>query len=518
MAWWGFVVGWAFGLALGTAPATAKDSAPPPSACSLKGTSGADRLRGTPGPDLICALGGDDRITGVGKGDRVFAGKGDDYANGGRGSDRLFGGPGDDRLVGGPGDDHIDGGSGEDFCADAVDISDCLLGDCPPLVVKPGCADGYAPGSFGWIELTPEYLDASGGPANAHISVSNVRDYGDGVASVTVTIGGPGGSWAVSLSPREDAPWFWEADLTFGPGSTPGSYRATRIVLVDVHGNTHDESFYPGGGQSPWWADHFDVSTTPDTAPPEVADLTLSPATVDTSEQNRLVSLGFRVRDEVAGVKRACFTVKHVGTGFIANGCPNISVGTIRDGRYNPTIALPKLSYRGTYEVEISVEDRNGNSTVYEASDLEAMGLPHSFEQVGPPDYVPPDYTHPEVVGLSISPRVLHAGGDRTFTYTVHLRDPSGIGIESQSGFPVRVGDLHLDPRHCCDGTQHEPVLVSGTEFDGVWEGQYELGPNAPLGDYEVWVSMVDQKGNNGSLFGSELRDLGFDPLFSLEP
>ena len=69
---------------------------PPPTACTITGTSANDTLTGTSGDDVICGLGGNDTIKGLAGNDTL---KGDD------GADKLFGGPGNDTLDGGAGVD-----------------------------------------------------------------------------------------------------------------------------------------------------------------------------------------------------------------------------------------------------------------------------------------------------------------------------------------------------------------------------------------------------------------------------
>jgi Ca2+-binding RTX toxin-like protein len=69
---------------------------PPPSPCTLTGTSVADTLTGTPADDVICAGGGNDTLNGL---------EGNDILRGEAGADKLFGGAGDDTLDGGSGTD-----------------------------------------------------------------------------------------------------------------------------------------------------------------------------------------------------------------------------------------------------------------------------------------------------------------------------------------------------------------------------------------------------------------------------
>jgi hypothetical protein len=53
----------------------------------------------------------------------------------------------------------------------------------------------------------------------------------------------------------------------------------------------------------------------------------------------------------------------------------------------------------------------------------------------------------------------------------------------------------------------HEPVLESGTAFDGVWRLETTLLPNAPVGEYNVlWLGATDLAGNEIFLKRPELE------------
>jgi hypothetical protein len=356
-------------------------SAAKPSKCTIKGSGKADKLKGTPAADVICARGGNDRVTGVGSGDRVIAGHGDDSVYGGRGSDYLYGGPGDDLLDGGPGNDVIDGGRGEDHCQDAVDISACLLGDCPPKVVKPGCADMYPP-SINMLDVTPVYVDASAGPASAHVSVDGVHDYPNGVTSGYITAEGPGGSVSPSLAPSAEwGPTIWEADIEFTPASAPGIYEVTTLVLVDPFGNRLN--WNPGPLANGYSRNRrFEVGVTPDLEPPELTNVTFVPEEIDTSTSGVRVGIAFDVSDDVSGVREACYMIHFPGGGG-SGTCMNLFQGTVRDGTYLHLPLMAKGSPRGRYEVSADITDGVGNVVHYSSSTLEGMGLKHSFEQVG---------------------------------------------------------------------------------------------------------------------------------------
>jgi hypothetical protein len=107
------------------------NATPPPSECTITGTSGDDVLMGTSGDDVICGEGGNDKIRGSGGDDLLVGGVGNDALVGGSGGDTLQGEAGKDILTtrdGVSGNDTADGGAGIDKCR--VDAGDVVI-DCP---------------------------------------------------------------------------------------------------------------------------------------------------------------------------------------------------------------------------------------------------------------------------------------------------------------------------------------------------------------------------------------------------
>jgi Tol biopolymer transport system component len=99
-------------------------------ACTLRGTSGADVLTGTSDADVICGGGGADLIRGRGGNDILKGAGGADTLYGGLGKDELRGGKGSDSLVGGGGADSHFGGDNNDILDSRDGVSDNDVLDC----------------------------------------------------------------------------------------------------------------------------------------------------------------------------------------------------------------------------------------------------------------------------------------------------------------------------------------------------------------------------------------------------
>jgi WD40-like Beta Propeller Repeat/RTX calcium-binding nonapeptide repeat (4 copies) len=116
-----------------------------PAACTVTGTSGADRLVGRPGDDVICGLGGSDMLAGRG---------GQDVISGGRGEDTIS-----YQWVPGPGlrvhlPLHASARGTVEFLSGIEDVigsrfEDTIRGDGVPNVLRGSAGDDYVIGARG---------------------------------------------------------------------------------------------------------------------------------------------------------------------------------------------------------------------------------------------------------------------------------------------------------------------------------------------------------------------------------
>jgi Ca2+-binding RTX toxin-like protein len=154
--------------------------APPPSSCTITGTSGDDVLEGTSGDDVICGLGGKDTIRGHGGNDTLKGGDGNDTIEGGAGDDTLKGENNADKLLGGEGNDTLDGGAG----ADTASFKNSTAG------VQASLLDNTATGEGSDILTSIEHLEGSN--FNDQLTGSSVVNNLTGLGGVDTLSGGDG--------------------------------------------------------------------------------------------------------------------------------------------------------------------------------------------------------------------------------------------------------------------------------------------------------------------------------------
>ena len=355
--------------------------------CTLSGSVGADRLQGTPRRDVICGRGGADTIKGLAGNDRLVGGPGDDVLLGdggddvllgGPGADRLRGGPGHDRLVGGRGVDRLHGGPGKNSCPDssAADFDRCSysrrwpsgspLPRPSPLPQVCGVStrppDECAPRLYG-VGISPNSADVDLGPVEVDVTVE--VDDESPIASVQARLRGPAGFVrTISLTAENQLEYEFVGSTLLAETAELGTYWIDRVSLADAVGNSAvlDDAALTSGGAG--YGREIELYDGPDTEGPVVEDLTILPASVDTSGGPATVTMTIHATDSLAGVES-------IGGSFDMPNTPGnydygFAMAPVRgkapDGEWEVQIRLPRHAAPGEWRLEDQAESRPGRA------------------------------------------------------------------------------------------------------------------------------------------------------------
>lgn len=498
---------------------------------------------------MICGLGGADTIDGLGGDDRILGGKGSDRILGGGGNDTLLGGPGNDRLVGGagadalrggPGKDRLDGGRGRDALFGGAGANVCVAAtqdrhrECRLVaryggsLTRPRSRAGVPAPAFveqpmapflSGISVSPQSADIKHGPVDMTVHV-DAWEWNAKVASVQTEVQGPGGfQREISLAPENQLNYEFEGSINLAATSALGIYSVTRVTIVDtvgrstVIGEAELEERRPDLEELRYGDAHeLVLYEGPDHAGPELNNLSFSPPEVDTSTGPNAVRVSMRATDDLSGLERidGSFQMPNGGYGFAA---PRLH-GTALDGEWIYRIDLPRYAAQGPWALEeLSLTDRAGNHIHLSHAELEALGFSPGFTQTGPGDTTPPS-----ILGLTISPQVLHAGqGSSTVDFDEHLADDlSGIDSDANCGGWV---EYQSEAEPSFRGVATPPVRISGDDLDGVLRVATALPTTAPLGTYAVTgISTCDRAFNTAELDSAQLEATGWDLTFENLP
>lgn len=270
-----------------------------------------------------------------------------------------------------------------------------------------------------------------------------------------------------------------------------------------------DDAGFVDAGQPAFDAGHctprpVDAGTaSKDTQAPQVTSFTITPASVDTSAAEQLVTLTAVVADDSSGVQNVGFSTQNSTGGSTSYGVPRTG-GTALNGTYSLVISLPRYTpAMHVSVVEISATDASNNRLSLSESALKTAGFPNGFDQTSPGDSTPP-----KAVSFSLTPSSVDTSlGPQIVTATAHVTDNLS-GTMSAPGTGVALGWAYSTG---VTGGFYVPVpRTSGTELDGTYSVQVTIPRYAAPGPLTFSLTMTDQANNSVTLLAASLADAGF--------
>lgn len=234
------------------------------------------------------------------------------------------------------------------------------------------------------FNFLPRAIDTRTAAARVNVSF-HVTDDRSGVAWAKVTFVGPGatgtvrGCTSLAVTPGQDPALdlVLSCDVEFPQFSPEGMWRVYGVDVQDVAGNSREH------GTSSLLALGFptdlSVTSTPDTAAPQLIDFDFNPAAIDTEAGEATVQASFVAGDDLSGVAsvEAVFTAPGPAAQSLdcVSGFPDS--GSSLTGTFTCPMPFPRYSVEGTWTVtEVNVRDAVGNGAHYTTPDLTFMGFP----------------------------------------------------------------------------------------------------------------------------------------------
>jgi hypothetical protein len=366
-----------------------------------------------------------------------------------------------------------------------------------------GCARDTVPPQVMSLSLTSGSVDVTAGSAAVGVRVHVVDLAAAGVTpsgvrsvKVSVEVGLRSGSATQFLRLRPSAdPVIWEGSLVVPRGALPGTWRVS-----DVSARDWARNFESISAQSPWaqsqvgplWQSTVDVSSTdPDRERPTIADVSLSPAPVDTRAGKVTRRVQMRVRDDVAVRGAAVVLSHHYGSdeqrSFEA-------VWTHRHGgRFTGRITVPRWLGDGSLVVEASAWDANSH-TLLAGDRLTRRGWTSSIalRSLEPP--------RPQLQRLTIGTATTRRDGSIRIPVRAVV---DGTGAAVQSVQPL------LWRRGASRGYATALALGRGTRAHGTWRGAVLVSPCAGPGLYRLTVDLRGQGGVRREVRSDSIRAAG---------
>jgi IPT/TIG domain len=226
----------------------------------------------------------------------------------------------------------------------------------------------------------------------------------------------------------------YEAKVVFKPFVQGGTWKVSNVNLTDAVGNEANISASQLEGKA--FPATVKVESSEDTEPPALADLTITPPTIDTATSNQEVIVTAHITDNLSGFKNGSVNFesengKHQTGPAVFN--TRIS-GTETNGSWEAVVTFKESLESGTWKVSsMKLLDNAGNEATLSASQLEAKGFPDTVvDETGAPPTV-----------RKVSPKKGPAAGGTVVTITgTNFKEVSAVKFGSKEAIGFSVTSL----------------------------------------------------------------------------
>ena len=322
-----------------------------------------------------------------------------------------------------------------------------------------------------------------------------VTDSTQSIASVDLSIDGPGDS-------EDQDVWFhrahgtgkdgtWIGTWLVRPGTHPGTWHLSHLEVWDeAGGNVFSSNPSQGPQELPWkssWPKTIKVTSKWDHQAPTLTGATFKPASVDTTNQAKTVTVTVRVRDAIAGVAHVEVDIGNKSSALGANAVLKRHSGTAKDGTWTARVTIPKWSGRGKQKGFVSF---SASDAVDNWGDVDAKGTLAVTSRGDP--------SRPAIKSVTFSPNPIDTtAADRHVTLAVHLTDTFSGVAEVMAEVTAPSGDFLDLPL----------TRKTGTALNGTWNARIlipQCGDPAAWTVQEIWDA--DAAGNRDNLDINRLR------------
>jgi hypothetical protein len=314
-------------------------------------------------------------------------------------------------------------------------------------------------------------------------------------------------------------------EMTIPRYAETGVWMVEYALLVDQVGNMKNEGAADLVTRS--MPVSFVVTGTSDTAPPQLVSLGISPAQVDVTNADVVVSITAQITDNLAGNAGEGYFSSPSQIRFrspsgnqfvdaILSGSQRMS-GTALDGNYGYEMTIPRYAETGMWIVEYALlVDQVGNIKSEGVAELVARSLPVSFVVTGISDT-----TAPQLVRLGISPRSVDVSNSRAkIAVTAKITDDlSGNAGDGFSSSPSQIRFRSPSGGQFVDAILSGYERVNGTALDGNYAFEMSVPKHAETGVWRVEsVLLVDQVGNMKNESATNLAARGLPTSLVVRP
>jgi Big-like domain-containing protein len=238
------------------------------------------------------------------------------------------------------------------------------------------------------LKLSPSRINLAAGSSAVKVEFAATDDL-SGAVGMEISFLGPSGATSRKAEAilKPAARITGSATVEFSRWSETGEWRVAAVLLVDAAGNTrvlntaeltakgfpnHVEVVSEAPPEAGAASGH---STQPDTTPPALTALEVTPSTVNSGLSRVPVTFHFSVADDDSGVTAVQVGMVSPSGAITLNGSASFVAARSHTGTV--TIQLPQSPEPGDWEIAtVVVSDAAGNTRVLSSQDLRNRGVP----------------------------------------------------------------------------------------------------------------------------------------------
>ena len=259
----------------------------------------------------------------------------------------------------------------------------------------------------------------------------------------------------------------------------------------------------------------------PDTAPPQLLGISMSPSAVDVSSGPQTITVDLIVADDRSGISQAVtglddFSIMSASarqSRLISITQFQLISGSNRVGVYRATLNMPRYSEPGFWRVNaIRLRDNVGSQRLYGPAALAVFGSSVYLSVSSNPS----DTTPPELTRLTFTPAVINtSSSNQTVQVEFAINDDlSGVSFAPDTPTVSQsFGGVFRSPSGAqsvsTNSTFSNAPPISGVPTNGTWRFTAEFPRFSEEGTWTISVSLKDAVRNLASYSPSQLAALG---------
>ena len=233
------------------------------------------------------------------------------------------------------------------------------------------------------LDISPQIVDVNATPQIVYISIKLKDDLSGIPATINPVIIFPNGTtiypgaYFTSGNMREG---IWSSTITV-PVGMPEGIAHFNLNFQDYAGNslsyTSEDLVNLG-----FDADFEIVNSFPDTLPPNLIAMTISPQIVNISDSLQDVFISFDLEDNLSGLPPNVNPFIQFPNGLITYPVTQFISGTTQKGQWRAIVFVPFGMQEGKVNINLNIVDKVGNSQTYTFADLKNLNFDSDFEIV----------------------------------------------------------------------------------------------------------------------------------------